>query len=76
MTTTFDAIIIDAAIRVDMRSVKARKDAISGQARIWIETWLKQMENCSVYQGSKSNAHSPYRFGARTMLGEVHPLAG
>jgi pyruvate/2-oxoglutarate dehydrogenase complex dihydrolipoamide dehydrogenase (E3) component len=35
---------------VDMRRVKARKDAISGKSRTAIETWLKNMDNCTVYE--------------------------
>jgi pyruvate/2-oxoglutarate dehydrogenase complex dihydrolipoamide dehydrogenase (E3) component len=38
-------------VRVDMKSVKARKDAMSGKSRIGVETWLKQMERCTVYEG-------------------------
>src|SRR6516162_7891547 len=38
-------------VRVDMKSVKARKDVISGKSRIGVETWLKQMERCTVYEG-------------------------
>jgi len=36
---------------VDMRRVKARKDAISGKSRTGLETWLKNMDNCTVYEG-------------------------
>jgi pyruvate/2-oxoglutarate dehydrogenase complex dihydrolipoamide dehydrogenase (E3) component len=36
---------------VDMRRVKARKDEISGKSRTGLETWLKNMDNCTVYQG-------------------------
>src|SRR5271169_5934485 len=36
---------------VDMKLVKARKDAISGKSRTTVEAWLKNMENCTVYQG-------------------------
>src|SRR6516225_4357867 len=39
------------AVSVDMRAVKARKDAVSGQSRVGVETWLRQMQNCTVYQG-------------------------
>jgi pyruvate/2-oxoglutarate dehydrogenase complex dihydrolipoamide dehydrogenase (E3) component len=39
------------AVSVDMKHVKARKDAIAGQSRIGVETWLKQMDNCTVYEG-------------------------
>ena len=36
---------------VDMRRVKARKDAISAKSRTGLETWLKNMDNCTVYEG-------------------------
>jgi pyruvate/2-oxoglutarate dehydrogenase complex dihydrolipoamide dehydrogenase (E3) component len=42
---------IDGSITVDMKRVKARKDAISGQSRTGVESWLKGMENCRVYEG-------------------------
>ena len=38
-------------VNVDMKRVKARKDAVSGQSRIGLETWLKKMKNCTVYEG-------------------------
>src|ERR1700730_10660298 len=44
-------VAIDGSVRVDMRRVKARKDAISGKSRIGLETGLKAMENCTVYEG-------------------------
>ncbi len=36
---------------VDMKAVKARKDAISGQSRTGVEHWMKGLKSCSVYQG-------------------------
>ena len=39
------------ACRVDMRQVKARKDAISGKSRTGLEASLKSMDNCTVYEG-------------------------
>jgi pyruvate/2-oxoglutarate dehydrogenase complex dihydrolipoamide dehydrogenase (E3) component len=36
---------------VDMRRVKARKDAISAKSRTAVETSLKNMNNCTVYEG-------------------------
>jgi pyruvate/2-oxoglutarate dehydrogenase complex dihydrolipoamide dehydrogenase (E3) component len=42
---------VGADVTVDMRRVKARKDAVSGKSRSGVETWLKQMKNCTVYQG-------------------------
>lgn len=38
-------------LSVDMKRVKARKDAISGKSRTGVENWLKNMENCTVYEG-------------------------
>ena len=42
---------IDGAVGVDMQKVKARKDEISGQSRSGLESSLKKLENCTVYQG-------------------------
>jgi pyruvate/2-oxoglutarate dehydrogenase complex dihydrolipoamide dehydrogenase (E3) component len=39
------------AASVDMRRVKDRKDAISGKSRTAVEAWLKNMDNCTVYEG-------------------------
>jgi len=39
------------AIRVDMARVKARKDVISLESRNGVETWLKGMPGCTVYEG-------------------------
>ena len=38
-------------VSVDMKRVKARKDAVSGNSRTGVETWLKKMDHCTVYQG-------------------------
>jgi pyruvate/2-oxoglutarate dehydrogenase complex dihydrolipoamide dehydrogenase (E3) component len=38
-------------VTVDMKRVKARKDAISGQSRTGVESWLKNQPNCTVYEG-------------------------
>ena len=42
---------IDGGVSVDMRKVKARKDEISGQSRTGLESSLKKLENCTVYEG-------------------------
>jgi pyruvate/2-oxoglutarate dehydrogenase complex dihydrolipoamide dehydrogenase (E3) component len=39
------------SFRVDMKRVKARKDAVSGRSRTGLEEWLGSMENCTVYRG-------------------------
>jgi pyruvate/2-oxoglutarate dehydrogenase complex dihydrolipoamide dehydrogenase (E3) component len=38
-------------LAVDMKQVKARKDAISGASRTGLETSLKSLENCTVFEG-------------------------
>ncbi|HLK67058.1 MAG TPA: FAD-containing oxidoreductase [Bryobacteraceae bacterium] len=43
---------VDGAITVDMKRVKARKDDISAQSRNGVEHWLKNMKNCTVYEGT------------------------
>lgn len=50
--------VVVNAISTDMKAVKARKDAISGESRIGLETWLKGMQNCTVYQ-SHARFESP-----------------
>jgi pyruvate/2-oxoglutarate dehydrogenase complex dihydrolipoamide dehydrogenase (E3) component len=44
-------VTIAGAVGVDMRAVKARKDAVSGKSREGVEAWLKNMERCTVYEG-------------------------
>ena len=39
------------AVTVDMKRVKARKDAISGASRAGVEKGLRTQERCTVYQG-------------------------
>jgi pyruvate/2-oxoglutarate dehydrogenase complex dihydrolipoamide dehydrogenase (E3) component len=42
---------IDSPVGVDMRRVKQRKDAIAAASRTGLEKWLKQMQNCTVFEG-------------------------
>jgi pyruvate/2-oxoglutarate dehydrogenase complex dihydrolipoamide dehydrogenase (E3) component len=44
-------VVIKGGVHVDMKAVKARKDDISGKSRVGVESWLKGMENCTVYEG-------------------------
>lgn len=39
-------------VRVDMKQVKARKDAVSGGSRRSVEQWLQSLPNCTFYNGS------------------------
>jgi pyruvate/2-oxoglutarate dehydrogenase complex dihydrolipoamide dehydrogenase (E3) component len=38
-------------VRVDMKRVMTRKEAVSKASRTGLEDWLRSMENCTVYQG-------------------------
>ena len=42
---------VDGSVGVDMKKVNARKDAVSGRSRKGVESWLKEMDNCTVYEG-------------------------
>jgi pyruvate/2-oxoglutarate dehydrogenase complex dihydrolipoamide dehydrogenase (E3) component len=41
-------------VRVDIKRVKARKDAISGRSSKGVEEWLRGTTNCTVIQGQAS----------------------
>lgn len=55
-------VAVDGSVSVDMRRVKARKDAVSTRSRIGLETMLKEMPNGTVYQGHARFA-SPHDVG-------------
>ncbi len=42
-------VLLTGNITVDMKAVKARKDAIVAKSRDGIEAWLRGMKNCTVY---------------------------
>ena len=44
-------VVIGGGVSVDMKRVKARKDAISNKSRTGVESSLKGMKNCTVYEG-------------------------
>jgi pyruvate/2-oxoglutarate dehydrogenase complex dihydrolipoamide dehydrogenase (E3) component len=44
-------IMIEGSVAVDMKHVKARKDAIVGQSNQGVTNWLKNMSNCTVLEG-------------------------
>jgi pyruvate/2-oxoglutarate dehydrogenase complex dihydrolipoamide dehydrogenase (E3) component len=52
---------ISGPIRVDMKAVKARKESILAKSRDAIETWLRGMENCTVF-------HEQARFLSRHQI--------
>src|SRR5207249_1630048 len=56
---------------VDMKRVKARKDAIAGQSRIGVETWLETMERCTVYRAhARFESRHAVRLGADRLTAE------
>lgn len=57
-------------VRVDMRRVKARKDEISGRSRSGLETWLKEMKNCTVFEG-----HARFESPREVSIGSEHLTA-
>ena len=42
---------IQGDVRVDMKRVKARKDAVSGRSNRGVEEWVRGLKNCTVLQG-------------------------
>jgi pyruvate/2-oxoglutarate dehydrogenase complex dihydrolipoamide dehydrogenase (E3) component len=44
-------VTIAGPVGVDMKRVKARKDQVSGESSAEVESWLKKMTNCTVYEG-------------------------
>jgi pyruvate/2-oxoglutarate dehydrogenase complex dihydrolipoamide dehydrogenase (E3) component len=43
-------VMIDGAIGVDMKAVKARKDGVLGKSKVGLETYLKSLRGCTVYE--------------------------
>ncbi len=63
-------VVIDAPVRVDMKKVKARKDAVVSLSNTGVEQWLKNMENGTVYEG-----HATFE-GPRTVRVDDELLEG
>ncbi len=58
-------VTIGGPVSVDMRRVKERKDAVVANSRDGLENWLKEMENCTVYQG-----HARFESAREVSVGE------
>ena len=52
-------VMIDGAITVDMKKVKARKDAVVRRSSGGVENWLKNTENVTVYEGHARASRRP-----------------
>ena len=62
---------IQGPVQVDMKAVKARKDAISGKSRTSVEQWLRGMKNCTVFHetGRFVESHA-IQAGAETLTAD------
>jgi pyruvate/2-oxoglutarate dehydrogenase complex dihydrolipoamide dehydrogenase (E3) component len=43
--------VVTGPVAVDMKAVKARKDAVSGKSRANVEAWVGGMDGCTTYRG-------------------------
>jgi pyruvate/2-oxoglutarate dehydrogenase complex dihydrolipoamide dehydrogenase (E3) component len=44
-------VVNNGSAGIDMKRVKSRKDAVSGESRTGVENWLRGMTRCTVYRG-------------------------
>jgi pyruvate/2-oxoglutarate dehydrogenase complex dihydrolipoamide dehydrogenase (E3) component len=44
-------VTVPGAVSVDMKAIKARKDQIVAKSRDGLESWLRGMQNCTVFTG-------------------------
>jgi pyruvate/2-oxoglutarate dehydrogenase complex dihydrolipoamide dehydrogenase (E3) component len=58
---------IEGSITVDMKRVKARKDAVSGASETGVEKWLRDTPNCTIYQ-AQAKFSSDHRIQAGDAL--------
>jgi pyruvate/2-oxoglutarate dehydrogenase complex dihydrolipoamide dehydrogenase (E3) component len=62
---------IDGPVRVDMRRVKARKDALVERSNRGLEKWLRSLPNTTVYRGhARFTDGRTVSVGAETLTGE------
>jgi pyruvate/2-oxoglutarate dehydrogenase complex dihydrolipoamide dehydrogenase (E3) component len=59
-------VTIQGPVSMDMKRVKARKDQVSGKSNQGVETWLKTMTNCTVYEG-----HARFESPREVSVGDV-----
>jgi pyruvate/2-oxoglutarate dehydrogenase complex dihydrolipoamide dehydrogenase (E3) component len=64
-------VTIEPRVTVDMKQVKARKDRISGASRTGVESMLKGMANCTVFEGhARFESPREVTVGANRLSGE------
>ena len=59
-------VTIAGPVSVDMKAVKARKDAVAGVSRQAVERSLKTLEGCTVYEG-----HARFISGKKVAVGDA-----
>jgi pyruvate/2-oxoglutarate dehydrogenase complex dihydrolipoamide dehydrogenase (E3) component len=79
---------VEGGFTVEMPKVKARKDEVSGKSRDGLETSLKSLENCTVYEGhARFESDHVLRVGEQSLTADkifinvggralIPPLAG
>jgi pyruvate/2-oxoglutarate dehydrogenase complex dihydrolipoamide dehydrogenase (E3) component len=63
-------VVMSPPVTVDMKQVKARKDAISGQSNKSVESGLRNLANCTVYQG-----HARFESANEVSVGDLRLTA-
>jgi pyruvate/2-oxoglutarate dehydrogenase complex dihydrolipoamide dehydrogenase (E3) component len=64
-------VMIESTIKVDMRKVKARKDAVVAQSSTGVEKWLKSMPHLTVIEGhARFTSPNIVQVGERLLEGE------
>jgi pyruvate/2-oxoglutarate dehydrogenase complex dihydrolipoamide dehydrogenase (E3) component len=58
-------VLVEGTVHVDMRTVKARKEAVSEASRTGIEHWLRSLPGCRVFQG-----HARFESARSVRVGE------
>jgi pyruvate/2-oxoglutarate dehydrogenase complex dihydrolipoamide dehydrogenase (E3) component len=58
-------VLVEGTVHVDMRKVKARKEAVSEASRTGIEHWLRSLPGCRVFQG-----HARFESARSVRVGE------
>jgi pyruvate/2-oxoglutarate dehydrogenase complex dihydrolipoamide dehydrogenase (E3) component len=56
---------LQGEVGIDMKAVKARKDAVSGKSRTGVEQWMRGLKSCTVYTG-----HARFRSPREVVVGD------